>query len=117
MDHDLFRDITRRLGRAKQARPDIPEGEMLFSILGDEHTESIAEVNASGEPMIFACLRTEGADPGCIVRGSTRRTCNRCKAEVWISPATLETHDKLANAEIVCLDCLGIAITKVEGGT
>jgi hypothetical protein len=108
MDLDLLREIEQRLERARVARPGIPDGEMLFSIVGDEHAESIAEVNASGEPMIFACLRTATADAGCIVRGSTRRTCNRCKAEVWISPATLETHDKMANAEIVCLDCIGL---------
>jgi hypothetical protein len=109
MDLDLLREIEQRLERAQQARPDVPAGEMLFSILGDEHVESIAEVNASGEPMIFACMRTATIDVEHVVRGSTRRTCNRCKAEVWISPATLETHDKMANAEIVCLECIGFA--------
>jgi hypothetical protein len=113
MDLDLLREIEQRLERAQQARPDVPVGEMLFSIVGDEHAESIAEVNASGEPMIFACLRTASANPGHVVRGSTRRTCNRCKAEVWISPTTLQTHDKMANAEIVCLDCIGLM---PEGG-
>jgi hypothetical protein len=108
MDDDLFHDITRRLERAKRARPDIPEGDMLFSILGDEHVETIDEHNAAGEPTIFACLRTATADPGCVVRGSTRVACQRCGAEVWISPATRATRDRITKAETVCLDCLGL---------
>jgi hypothetical protein len=105
MDKKLLRDIMRRHRRAKRARPDIPDGDMLFSIFGDEHVETIAEHNASGEPTYFVCLRVATANPADIVHGSTRLTCTRCGAKVWISPGTRATYNRIPKAEIICEEC------------
>lgn len=114
MDEDLFNEITRRSRRAHQVRPDVPAEDMLFTIAGDERVETIPEVNASKEPLFFVCMRTATLKAADVFPGSTRVHCNRCQSEVWISPATKMTYDRIPKAEIVCADCLGLMIAAEE---
>ena len=107
MDNDLFQEILSRGKKAREARPDVPFGDLLFSLF-DDNVSSIAETNASGETTIFACLCVATANPRDVIRGSTKVTCNRCRARVWISPATRATRDRLVKTETCCLDCLGL---------
>jgi hypothetical protein len=113
MDDDLFLEIMRRGKKARQSRPDVPFGDLLFSLF-DDRVSSIAEENATGETMIFGCMRTATANPEYVVRGSTRVACNRCGAQVWISPGTRATRDRLTRTETVCIDCLGLMAAEEE---
>jgi hypothetical protein len=114
MDEELFREMERRGKRAQQARPGVPPEELLFTFVGDEHVDTVAELNAAGKPTIFACSRTATTPPDCVVPGSARVFCGRCGAEVWLSPATRATRDRITLTEIVCLECLGLMPT-MEG--
>jgi formylmethanofuran dehydrogenase subunit E len=102
----LLQEMARRLKRAKERRPDVPADDLVFSPIGPEHVDSIAEINERQHPMIFACLRVNNDFAAYVVEGSVERTCNRCGEAVWMSPATVATHDRIVNREIVCLQCM-----------
>ncbi len=75
-----------------------------LSDAGKPNVSSVRETNESGEVMTFVCVRTSSgpaAVPGC-----TTMVCDGCREEVWISPGTLQTFEKIKKHLVVCLDCM-----------
>jgi hypothetical protein len=79
--------------------------DLLFTVSAhgeDEQVRSIAEINSRGKVLPFVCVRTAVASaiPGCH-----RMHCDGCRAEVWMSPATKTTFDRIESKVILCLEC------------
>lgn len=106
MDDDLLLELLKRSMKALISHPDIPLEELLFSAIGPEQVQTVEELNAAGENMVFACVRVADALPEMVVSGSVHKTCGRCEATVWMSPGTCMTYDRLEKKEIVCVSCL-----------
>jgi hypothetical protein len=54
-------------------------------------------------------MRTSAKD-AYVVPGSIRVQCDGCRAEVWMSPGTKVTLDKLAKKVVLCLECSGLRL-------
>jgi len=52
--------------------------------------------------LTVSCLRA--ADTNSVVPGSLVKTCWRCEASIWISPATLD-HVRNQPHRLVCMQC------------
>lgn len=58
------------------------------------------------EPTIIACLPVNGNFGNAGIPGNTKDKCKKCGSQVWVSPATRKTHDRIDTAEFWCLTCL-----------
>jgi hypothetical protein len=65
--------------------------------------QSISEFNTAGDVMRFVCVRTAEANK---VPGSVVQTCDGCRRDVWMSPATTEVFDKISKKIITCVECV-----------
>jgi hypothetical protein len=104
MDLKQFLDeMARRAESAIASRPDTDPEDLLYTIIGEEKVNTTQEINQDGQPMIFLCLLCKKGPafiPGCV-----KKVCEGCKQEVWMSPATLLTYNKITNAYVLCVDC------------
>ncbi len=103
---NILEEMLHKFQQAREQRPDVPPQELLINLFGEAQAQTFDETNASGQPMIFACLRCADARPDCIVTGSTKKVCSCCKEQVWMSPATEWSMNKLTNTSILCMQCV-----------
>lgn len=59
---------------------------------------------ASDDETIIGCMRV--AWGGLVVQGVQRRRCDRCNAEIWVSPVSLAAVTAM-QAKLRCLECCG----------
>ncbi len=99
---DTLKQIRKSLEEARKARPDADPDDLLVRLDGTK-VQTHEEVNQSGEPMIFLCMPCSHGKayvPNCAVK-----QCGCCGQDVWMTPGTQASYNKLTNAQITCLDC------------
>lgn len=99
----LLIEMQKRLENAKQQRPDVDSKDLLCTFFGEEKAQSIEEFNKTDEDMIFTCMKCDEAEY--IVPKSTKKFCESCWEQVWMSPATSEVYSKIKKVKVLCLEC------------
>lgn len=106
---DFLREMLRGLEAAKQAAAEkgVDVNDTLFTVAGPDSpkVQTFDEINREGEPMVFLCCRVSEANY--VLPGSTKKICDGCRQEVWMSPATEMSMDRLNKVVIVCVNCAG----------
>lgn len=108
-DFNLLESLQRgsKAAQQKMAETGLPGDEVLFSLTSDDRPEvhTLEELNSKPQVMPFVCMPTT-YEPG--IPNCHRMQADCCGIEVWMSPATKRTFDKITENKklIMCMSCL-----------
>lgn len=83
--------------------------DIKFSSLTVMSSQDEINNEADAGNMIFACMPTKFG-PAAVPNSRTVK-CEKCKQDVWISPATYSSWQS-CDAPIMCLECIATEVNK-----